>query len=182
MPARRETLAQRRMTPVFVPLWFGWALKIGPQRRSFRAVLRRLPQRPDSSAERGGFEPPVPQRLLWAGIRPEFGALSGPTKSIHAGENLFALGFGFASAPFGSLHSPGLNADAGGVGDQTKASDSNPSASITVTRCPSRTASMPLTMLTAPNPMTVTCWRASFPDALSDARPRCGGNDRAPHR
>ena len=30
----------------------------------------------------------------------------------------------------------------GGVGDQTKASGSNPSASITVTRCPSRTASM----------------------------------------
>ena len=28
------------------------------------------------------------------------------------------------------------------VGDQTKASGSNPSASITVTRCPSRTASM----------------------------------------
>jgi hypothetical protein len=26
--------------------------------------------------------------------------------------------------------------------------------------------------------MTVTRWRASFPDALSDARPRCGGNDR----
>jgi hypothetical protein len=31
-------------------------------------------------------------------IRPEFGALFGPTKSIRAGENLFALGFGFASA------------------------------------------------------------------------------------
>src|ERR1700757_5219836 len=27
--ARRETLAQRRMTPIFVPLWFGWALKKG---------------------------------------------------------------------------------------------------------------------------------------------------------
>jgi hypothetical protein len=27
---------------------------------------------------------------------------------------------------------------------------------------------------TAPKPMTVTCWRASFPDALSDARPRRG--------
>ena len=29
MPARRETFAQRRMTPIFVPLWFGWALKTG---------------------------------------------------------------------------------------------------------------------------------------------------------
>ena len=29
VPARRETLAQRRMTPIFVPLWFGWALKTG---------------------------------------------------------------------------------------------------------------------------------------------------------
>ena len=62
--------------------------------------------------ERGGFEPPVPRGLLWAGIRPEFGALSGPTKSIRAGENLFALGFGFASALSGSLRSPRLNADA----------------------------------------------------------------------
>jgi hypothetical protein len=34
----------------------------------------------------------------------------------------------------------------GDVGDQTKASGSNPSASITVSRCPSRTASMALTM------------------------------------
>ncbi len=46
------------------------------------------------------------------GIRPEFGALFGPTKSIGAGENLFALGFGFASALSGSLRSPRLNADA----------------------------------------------------------------------
>jgi hypothetical protein len=46
----------------------------------------------------------------------------------------------------------------GDVGDQTKASGSNPSASITVTRCPLRTASMALTLPTAPNPMTVTCW------------------------
>jgi hypothetical protein len=30
----------------------------------------------------------------------------------------------------------------GDVGDQTKASGLNPSASITVTRCPSRTGSM----------------------------------------
>jgi hypothetical protein len=29
VPARRETLAQRRMTPIFVLLWFGWALKTG---------------------------------------------------------------------------------------------------------------------------------------------------------
>ena len=133
-------------------------------------------------AERGGFEPPVPRRLLWAGIRPEFRALSGPTKSIHAGENLFALGFGFASALFGSLHSPRLNADARRRRRSDQSSGSTPSASITVTRCPARTASMALTMPTAPNPMTVTCWRASFPDALSDARPRCGGNDRAPRR
>ena len=28
VPVRRETLAQRRMTPIFV-LWFGWALKTG---------------------------------------------------------------------------------------------------------------------------------------------------------
>src|SRR5712671_5976285 len=32
----------------------------GPQRRPFRAVLRRLPQQPDSLAERGGFEPTRP--------------------------------------------------------------------------------------------------------------------------
>jgi hypothetical protein len=55
----------------------------------------------------------------------------------------------------------------GGVGDQTKSFGSNPSASITVTRCPSRTASMALTLPTAPNPMTVTRSRTSFPDALS---------------
>ena len=30
----------------------------GPQRRPFSAVPRRLPQQPDSLAERGGFEPP----------------------------------------------------------------------------------------------------------------------------
>jgi hypothetical protein len=66
----------------------------------------------DWLAERGGFEPPVPLGLLWAGIRPELGVLFGPTKSIRAGENLFALGFGFASALSGSLHSPRLNADA----------------------------------------------------------------------
>jgi hypothetical protein len=42
--------------------------------------------------QRGGFEPSVPGGLLWAGIRPEFGALFGPTKSIRAGENLFAWG------------------------------------------------------------------------------------------
>jgi hypothetical protein len=29
VPARRENLAQRRMTPIFVALWFGWALKTG---------------------------------------------------------------------------------------------------------------------------------------------------------
>ena len=46
------------------------------------------------------------------GIRPELGALFGPTKSIRAGENLFALGFGLASALSGSLRSPRLNADA----------------------------------------------------------------------
>ena len=32
----------------------------GPQRRPFRAVPRRLPQQPDSVAERGGFEPSRP--------------------------------------------------------------------------------------------------------------------------
>ena len=57
---RRETLAQRRMTPIFVPLWFGWGAQNGPQRRPFRAVPRRLPQQPDSLAERSGFELPVP--------------------------------------------------------------------------------------------------------------------------
>jgi hypothetical protein len=63
-------------------------------------------------AEQDGFEPPVPRGLLWAGIRPEFGALFGPTKSIRAGENLFALGFGFASALSGSPRSLRLNAGA----------------------------------------------------------------------
>jgi hypothetical protein len=29
VPARRETFAQLRMTTIFVPLWFGWALKTG---------------------------------------------------------------------------------------------------------------------------------------------------------
>jgi hypothetical protein len=29
---RRETLAQRRITPIFVPLWFGWAFKTGQRR------------------------------------------------------------------------------------------------------------------------------------------------------
>src|SRR6266849_2077694 len=89
-------------------------------------------------AERGGFEPPVPRGLLWVGVRPEFGALFGPTKSIRAGENLFALGFGFASAFSGSLRSPRLNADARRRRRSDQSSGSNPSASITVTRCPSR--------------------------------------------
>ena len=40
-------------------------------------------------AERDGFEPPVPQGLLWARIRPEFDAVFGTTKSIGAGDNLF---------------------------------------------------------------------------------------------
>jgi hypothetical protein len=39
--------------------------------------------------ERGGFEPPVPRGLLWARIRPEFGAVFGPTKSTRAVQNLF---------------------------------------------------------------------------------------------
>ena len=41
------------------------------------------------------------------GIRPEFGALFGPKKSIRAGENLFAWGFGSASDRSGSLRSLG---------------------------------------------------------------------------
>src|SRR5713101_106107 len=32
----------------------------GPQRRPFSAVPRRLPQQPDSLAEKGGFEPSRP--------------------------------------------------------------------------------------------------------------------------
>jgi hypothetical protein len=41
----------------------------GPQRRPFRAVLRRLQRQPDSVAERGGFEPPVPRGLRWSSNR-----------------------------------------------------------------------------------------------------------------
>jgi hypothetical protein len=108
--------------------------------RYFRRFERRIFRDRDSLAERGGFEPPVPRGLLWAEIRPEFGALFGPTKSIRAGENLFALGFGFASAFSGSLRSPRLNADARRRRRSDQSSGSNPSASITVTRCPSRTA------------------------------------------
>ena len=114
--------------------------------------------------ERGGFEPPVPRGLLWAEIRPEFGALFGPTKSNRAGENLFALGFGFC---FGSLRFASF----------TKVER----------RCSATSGVRPklpvhIRGATAPKQMTVTCWRASFPDALSDARLRCGGNDRARRR
>ena len=63
--------------------------------RSMRSALK--------SSCRSGF---------YGEFRPEFGALFGPTRGIRAGENLFALGFGFASAPSGSLRSPRLNADA----------------------------------------------------------------------
>jgi hypothetical protein len=70
----------------------------------------------------------------------------------------------------------------GDVGDQTKSFRFKSERLDHRHRCPSRTASMALTLPTAPNRMTVTCWRASFPDALSDARPPCGGNDRAPRR
>ena len=83
-----------------------------PHAREFRTILQRIRIIRDCVAERGGFEPPVPRGLLWAEIRPEFGALFGPTKSNRAGQNLFALGFGFASALPGSLRSPRLNADA----------------------------------------------------------------------
>ena len=61
-------------------------------------------------------------------------------------------------APFAKVG----NADARRRRRSRQSSGSNPSASITVTRCPARTASMALTMPTAPNPMTVACWRASF--------------------
>jgi len=64
VPVRREKLAQRRMTPIFVPLWFGWGVQNAPQRRPFRAVPRRLPQQPDSVAEQSEFELPVPVSKL----------------------------------------------------------------------------------------------------------------------
>jgi hypothetical protein len=58
-------------------------------------------------------------------IRPEFGALLGPTKSIRAGENLFARNSALLRfASFATVGTPML----GDVGDQTKASGSNPSA------------------------------------------------------
>ena len=87
----------------------------GIKRARYRAHARFSGDSPVSTKTdglgRGGFEPPVPRGLLWAGIRPEFGALSARQKAPVL-ENLFALGFGFASALSGSLRSPRLNADA----------------------------------------------------------------------
>jgi len=55
-PARRETLAQRRMTPIFVPLWFGWALTTGHKGGHFALLPGDCLQQPDSVAERVEFE------------------------------------------------------------------------------------------------------------------------------
>ena len=150
--------------------------------RGFSNDSPEVSTRKDWSVERGGFELPRPFSIRWAGIRPSLARYSARQKASVLERICSPLDSALRRLSPVRFIRQGLTPMLGDVGDQTKASDLNPSASIAVTRCPSRTASMPLTMLTAPNPMTVTCWRASFPDALSDARPRCGGNDRAPRR
>ena len=74
VPARRETLAQRRMTPIFVPLWFGWALKTGHKGGHFAMFPGDCLQQPDSVAERSGFEPPKPFAKLHSNRPPSLSA------------------------------------------------------------------------------------------------------------
>jgi hypothetical protein len=86
-----ETLAALRAQTA--GKWFSPVPRITqmrPQARAIPPLWAENPQRPDSVAERGGFELPVPRGGSMNGIRREFGALFGPTKSIRAGENLFA--------------------------------------------------------------------------------------------
>ena len=81
------------------------SLQIALERRGYRIAAARLldanrirPEDRDSLAERGGFEPPVPRGLLWAGFRPEFGPVFfGPTRS-NALERICSSEFDSASA------------------------------------------------------------------------------------
>ena len=56
--------------------------------------------------ERGGFEPPVPRGLLWAGIRPEVAYYSARQKASVPERNCSPV-IHSASALSGSLRSPG---------------------------------------------------------------------------
>ena len=62
-----------------------------PLARAIQQLERRISRDKDWVAERGGFELPSPFMLPMGGIRPEFGPLFGPNKSIRAEESLFAL-------------------------------------------------------------------------------------------
>jgi hypothetical protein len=88
--AHREEIEVARTSSPFERSPVPMARAHCPYRRAARAPSRRMPQTSDSLAERGGFELPVPRGGSMNGIRREFGALFGPTKSIRAGENLFA--------------------------------------------------------------------------------------------
>ena len=86
------------------PLWFGWATQNGfHMRRPFSAVPRRSPQQPDSIGGAEWIRTRGATRVYLSGIRPEFGALFGPNKSIDAVKRICSPG---VRLYFGSLRFP----------------------------------------------------------------------------
>ena len=81
---------------------------------------------PDCVAERGGFEPAVPRGLLWAEIRPEFGALFGPTKATVPDRICSPLDSALLRLSPVRFVRQGGTPMLGDVEDQAKASGSNP--------------------------------------------------------
>jgi hypothetical protein len=81
--------------------------------RQFRLIFSENPEPSRLTGGAGWIRTPGAARASKGGIRPEFGALFGPTRSIGARESFVRLGFGSVSVLSGSLRSPRLNADHG---------------------------------------------------------------------
>ena len=66
-------------------------LQMTPQSRAIWLIRAENPQTRGLAGGEGWIRTPETLQDSRGGIQPEFGALFGPNKSIHAGENLFAL-------------------------------------------------------------------------------------------
>jgi hypothetical protein len=90
VPARRETLAHRPMTPIFIPLWFGWALETGHRGGHFALFHGDCRNQPDSLAEQAGFEPATPGSVMFGKLSANLAQYLAEDNSGNAGENLIA--------------------------------------------------------------------------------------------
>jgi len=87
-----ETLAAS--CPQTARKWFSPVppnLQMTPQSRAIWLIRAENPQTRGLAGGEGWIRTPETLQDSRGGIQPEFGALFGPNKSIHAGENLFAL-------------------------------------------------------------------------------------------